>query len=122
MVAAGRQWASRSTITPTKYALQALQMHQEGWGAHLVEHTARGTWSLSEASYTLNYLELGRCFGPKRVSRHLVEHFCCHSQTTPWWLPVKRGGDEVGPFLCPTMENPDLVLQETGDSSLTHYR
>ena len=27
---------------------------------------------------------------------------------------------EVGPPLCSTLENPDLVLQETGDSSLTH--
>ena len=31
------------------------------------------------------------------------------------------GGEEVRPSLCPTMENPDLVLQETG-SSLTHSR
>ena len=43
MVAAGRQCASGSTITPAKYALQSLQMHQEGWGSHLGEHTARGT-------------------------------------------------------------------------------
>ena len=43
MVAAGRQRASGSTITPAKYALQSLQMHQEGWGSHLGEHTARGT-------------------------------------------------------------------------------
>ena len=32
------------------------------------------------------------------------------------------GGDEVRPSLCPTMENPDLVFQETGDSSPTHSR
>ena len=79
MVAAGRQCASRSTITPTKYALQPFQMHQEGWGAHLGEHTARGTWSLPEASYPLNCLELRRSFGPKRVPRPLVEQFCCQS-------------------------------------------
>ena len=41
MVAAGRQCASGSTITLAKYALQSLQMHQEGWGSHLGEHTAR---------------------------------------------------------------------------------
>ena len=37
---------------------------KEGWGAHLGEHTARGTWSLPEASYTLNYKELRQLFGP----------------------------------------------------------
>ena len=31
------------------------------------------------------------------------------------------GGESVGPSLCPAMENPDLVLQETG-SSPTHSR
>ena len=79
MVAAGRQWASRSIITPTKYALQSLQMHQERWGAHLGEHTARGTWFLPEASYTLVYLELWWSFGPKRVPRPQVEQFCGHN-------------------------------------------
>ena len=64
MVAAGRKCASGSAITPAKYALQSLQMHQEGWGSHLGELTARGTWSLPEAGYTLNYLELRRSFGP----------------------------------------------------------
>ena len=28
----------------------------------------------------------------------------------------EEGRDEVGPSLCPTMENPDLVFQETCDS------
>ena len=35
---------------------------------------------------------------------------------------MKKGGDEVGPSLCPNMENPDLVFQETGRSSPTHSR
>ena len=35
----------------------------------------------------------------------------------------KEGGDEVSPSVCPTVENPDLVLKETGDSqSLTYSR
>ena len=32
------------------------------------------------------------------------------------------GGGEFRPSLCPTMENPDLVFQETGNSSPTHSR
>ena len=35
---------------------------------------------------------------------------------------MKKRGDEVGPSLCPTMENPVPVLQETGDSSPTDSR
>ena len=35
----------------------------------------------------------------------------------------KEGGDEVGPSVCPSMENPDLVYQVTGNfHSLTHPR
>ena len=32
------------------------------------------------------------------------------------------GGDQVRPSLCPSMGNPDLVFQETGDCSPTHSR
>ena len=38
---------------------------KEVWGAHLGEHTARGTWSFPEASYTLNYLEPRRSLALK---------------------------------------------------------
>ena len=37
------------------------------------------------------------------------------------YLKSVWGGEEVRPSLCPTIENPDLVLQETG-SSPTHSR
>ena len=30
----------------------------------------------------------------------------------------KEGGDETGPSLCPLMENPELVYQETGDPQI----
>ena len=110
---------------PTKYAFQSLQMHQEGWGSHLGEHTARGTWYLPEAGYTLNYLELRRPFGLKRIPRPLVEQCCCHNyrQHNIGYLYEERGeGDEVRPSVCPTMGKPDLVFQETGDFSPTHSR
>ena len=126
MVAAGRQCASGSTITPAKYALQSLQMYQEGWGSHLGEHTARGTWTLPEASYTLNSLELRQSFGPLRIPRPLVEKYCCHNyrQHNSGCLYEERGGggNEVRPSLCPTRENPDLEFQGTVDSSPTHSR
>ena len=45
--------------TPQKYALQIFtDTSIEGWGAHLDEHTARGTWSLPGSKLHINYLEL----------------------------------------------------------------
>ena len=36
---------------------------------------------------------------------------------------IKKGGDKVGPSVCPSVENPDLVYQQTGYSqSLTPCR
>ena len=55
VVAGGKQCAARSTITPSKHALQIFtDASKEGWGSLslLDEHTARGTWSLPEASCT----------------------------------------------------------------------
>ena len=37
-------------------------------------------------------------------------------------MKEEGGGDEVRPSLCPSVENPDLVFQETGDASLIHSR
>ena len=37
-------------------------------------------------------------------------------------MKEEGGGDEVRPSLCPSMGNPDLVFQETGDCSPTHSR
>ena len=39
-------------LHPLNMLCKSLQMHKEGWGTHLGEHTARGTFSLLEASYT----------------------------------------------------------------------
>ena len=59
MVAGGRQCTSRPTITPSKIFTDASK---EGWGAHLNEHTARVTLSLSESKLHINYLELKAVF------------------------------------------------------------
>ena len=124
MVAAGRPGASGSTITPAIYALESLQMHQERWGSHLGEHTARGTMVPSRSKLHINFLELRWSFGPLRIPRPLVEQYCCCSyrQHSSGCLYEGRAGDDVRPSLCPSVENPDLVFQETGDSSPTHSR
>ena len=50
-------------LHPIKHALQIFtDTSKEGWGAHLNEHTARGTWSLPESKLHINYLELKAVF------------------------------------------------------------
>ena len=49
MVARGRQCTSRPTITPSKTCSAIFtDASKEGWGAHLNEFTARGSWSVPE--------------------------------------------------------------------------
>ena len=43
-------------LHPIKHALQIFaDASIEGWGAHLDEHTARGTWSLPGSKLHINY-------------------------------------------------------------------
>ena len=50
-------------LHPLKHALQIFtDASKEGWGAHLDEHTARGTWSLPESKLHINHLELKAVF------------------------------------------------------------
>ena len=50
-------------LHPIKHALQIFtDASKEGWGTHLNEFTARGTWSLPESKLHINYLELKAVF------------------------------------------------------------
>ena len=50
-------------LHPIKHALQIFtDASKEGWGAHLNQFTARGTWSLPESKLHINYLELKAVF------------------------------------------------------------
>ena len=50
-------------LHPIKHALQIFtDASKEGWGAHLNEHTAKGSWSLPESKLHINYLELKAVF------------------------------------------------------------
>ena len=68
-----RWWLEESNVLPgqplhpLKHALQIFtDESKEGWGAHLNEHTARGTWSVPESKLHINHLELKSDF------RHLL--------------------------------------------------
>ena len=59
-----RWWLEESNVLqgqplhPLKHALQLFtDASKEGWGTHLNDHTARGTWSLPESKLHINYLE-----------------------------------------------------------------
>ena len=63
MVAGGKQCAQGQTLHPLKHALQLFtEASKEGWGAHLNNHTARGTWSLPESILHINCLEIKLVF------------------------------------------------------------
>ena len=69
-------------ITPTKICSANLYRHiaRIVGGAHLVEHTARETWSLPKSKLQINYLGLKAAFsGPKRVPGPLCEQYSSHS-------------------------------------------
>ena len=50
-------------LHPVKHALQIFtDASKEGWGAHLNEFMARGSWSVPESKLHINYLELKAVF------------------------------------------------------------
>ena len=50
-------------LHPVRHALQIFtDASKEGWGAHLNEFTARGSWSVPESKLHINYLELKAVF------------------------------------------------------------
>ena len=124
MMAEGRQCTYRPTITPNKHALQIFtDASIEGWGAHLDELIARATWSPPGSKLHINYLELKAVFsGFKRVPRPLLKQdsTCTNRQHHSSVIHKQGRRHEVGPTSCPTMENLDLVYQETSDSKVRH--
>ena len=126
-----RWWLEESNVLPgqplhtLKHAPHIItSASKEGWGAHLKEHTARGTWSLPESKLHINHLELKAVF----LALKEFQDLCCNNivlvatdNTTVVTYINKEGGDEVGLTVCPTVENPVLVHQETGNSQSTSH-
>ena len=78
-----RWWLEESNVLlgqplhPLKHALQMFtDASKEGWGAHLDEHTARGSWSLPESKLHINHLELKAVFLALKEFRTL-----CYNKT-----------------------------------------
>ena len=102
MVAVRRQCPYKPTITPNKHALQIFtDTSTEGWGAHLNERTARGTWSLPESKLHINYLELKAVFLAIKEFQDLCVHkmvLVATDNTTVVSYINKEGGMRSGPF------------------------
>ena len=78
-----RWWLEESNVLldqplhPLKHALQIFtDASKEGWGTHLDEHTARGTWSLPDSKLHINHLELKAVFLALKEFRTL-----CYNKT-----------------------------------------
>ena len=101
MVAARRQRSHRPT--PLQHALQIFtDASKEGWGAHLNEYIARGTWSLPESKLHINYLELKAVFlALKEFQKLCIDKMVlvATDNTTVVAYINKEGGMRSGP-LC----------------------
>ena len=100
--AGGKQCSSRLTITPTTPTQIFTDASKEGWGAHLNECTARGTWSVPESKLHINHLDLKAVsLALKRVPRPLFKQHSpgSHRQHNSRCLYQQTRGRKSG-FLC----------------------
>ena len=108
-------------LHPLKHALQMLtDASKEGWGAHLDEHTARGTWSLPESKLHINHLELKAVFLALKEFRTQQGSPDSYRQYNSGCLYQQREGNEIVLSVCPTVENPVLVYQTAGNPQHSH--
>ena len=114
-------------LHPVRHALQIFtDASKEGWGAHLNEFTTRGSWSIPESKLHINLLELKAVFLALKEFQDLCVGKNSSSSNRQYYSSIlhKQGGrNEVGPTVCPTVENLDLVFPATSNSqSSTHPR
>ena len=114
-------------LHPLKHALQLFtDTSKEGWGRSLKRSHCKGNLvpPRKQATHKLPGTKGSLC-GPKEV-QDLCENnivLIATDNTTVVAYINKGGGDEIGPSVCLSVENPDLVYQQTGYSqSPTHSR
>ena len=130
VVAGGKQCSSRSTITLTKTcSADIYRCIKRRVGRSLKRTHCKGNLASSRKQDA--HKSLGTksgLSGPKRVPRPLFKQHSpgSHRQPNSGCLYQQRGGGggiEVGLPVYPTMENPVLVHQETGNSQgISHPR
>ena len=127
VVAGGKQCAVRSTITPTKacsadiYRGIKRRVGRSLKRAHCKRNLVPPRKQIAHKPLGIKSGLSGR----KRVPRPLLQQHSTgsHRQHNSGCLYQQGRWDEVGLPVCPTVENPVLVHQETGNSrSMSHPR
>ena len=127
MVATGRQHSHRATITPNKACCADLYRRiKRRLGCSLKRaHCQRGmVTTRKQAAYKLSGTK-SSLSSFERVPRPLYRQnsTCCNRQHYSSVIHKQGRRHEVGPIMCPFVDNLDLVYQETSDSqSPTHPR
>ena len=125
VVGGGKQCGSRSTITPSKTCSADIYRRIKRRVERSLKRThCKGNLVPSRKQVTYKPLGTkGGLSGPKRVPRPLFKQHSpgSHRQHNSGCLYQQRRGDEIGLPVCPTVENPVLVHQETGNSQGTSH-
>ena len=127
MVAGGKQCAPRATITPTKTCPATVyRCLKRRLGRSLKRAHYKGNLvsSRKPITYQLSRVE-GSLSSTKRLPKPLSRQHSSNSHRQHYSSVLhKQGrGYEVGPFVCPSMEDTDLVHQKKGHpQSPTHSR
>ena len=123
MVAEERQCTYMPIITPniTCSANIYRRVKRVGHSLRRAHCTRNLAPSGKQAAYKLPRTK-SSLSGFKRVSRPLLKQdsTCCNRQHHSSVIHKQGSRHEVGPTLCPTMEDLDLVYQETSDSKARH--
>ena len=125
VVAGGRQCATRSTITPSKTCSADLYRRiKRRVGRSLGRPYCKGNLVPSRKQVAHKPLRAKSSFSSsKGVSNPGLQQDCVDSyrQHNSGCLFQQRRGDEVGVTVCPTVENPVLVHQTTGNPQGTSH-
>ena len=125
VVAGGKQCATRSTITPSKTCSADLYRRiKRRVGRSLGRPYCKRNLVPSREQVTHKPLRAKGCISSsKRVSNPGLQQDSVDSyrQHNSGCLYQQRRGDEVGLTVCPTVENPVLVHQATGDPQGTSH-
>ena len=125
VVAGGKQCATRSTITPSKTCSADLYRRiKRRVGRSLGRPHCKGSLVPSRKQVAHKPLRAkSRFSSSKGVSNPGLQQDCVDSyrQHNSGCLYQQRRGDEVGVTVCPTVENPVLVHQSTGNPQGTSH-
>ena len=125
MVARRRQCASRSTITPSKTCSADIYRRiKRRVGRSLKRVHCKGVLvsARKQAAHKLSGTK-GSLPGLKRVPKHMHKQHCpgSHRQYYGSGLYKQGRGNEVGPAVCSTVENLDLVFPASSDPKSPTY-